>query len=204
MALAALLVGVVLVPGAASAAPTPDNSTTSENGTVGVDDAPLGILDGDRNASRPTAQRINQQLADGLYVTGVDWRDGYALLDVVSVRPGGLTEIAVTDSNSIGRTAGSGEVRFETYRIPSGRFELKVSATVASGDQTITVGVEDDLYWFSDAGTPQSDGWWPGLKDRYGSVLLWLSVSGSAMAGVFVTAGAYSIIGSRVKRRQDL
>ncbi len=130
-----------------------ENNTTTANQTTTGPPSPsevgFGILDAERG-DPGNATSILQTLQPNLAVTNIEYRDGFALVTVVNDRPRAVT-LKVTDSNSIDTSGGSGTVAYEEYTLPQGRFEVKVPASTADrgSDQTITIGVGENLYWFS-------------------------------------------------------
>jgi|AntRauMinimDraft_1070381.scaffolds.fasta_scaffold00053_3 hypothetical protein len=170
-----------------------ENTTTTTDGDgannssgPSIAEAAYGILTADReDPTEPTF--VIQTLRDGVLVTGIEYRDGYALLEVVNLRPRAVT-LDVTDSNSIDTDGGSGLVSHEQYTLPQGRFELKVPASVERGDQTITVGVGERLYYFSD----QSGGS-AGLLAKVGAGWVPWALGGATMF-TYVVGVAYVVL----------
>lgn len=195
----ALLIAGLAVPGVAAASSTTTatadtmdvhrQSQPEANNSTDAESAGWGILTAERGETDTNATSIERQLAPGLVVTSIDYRDGFALLTVVNSRAQPAT-LTITDSNSYDVDGGgSFEVAQETYTLPRGRFEMKVPASSDRGDQTIVVAssVMDSPIGFTDTG---SGG---GILQKVGSG--WLPWAlGGATAFTYIFGVAYLVL----------
>ncbi|MFH5798561.1 hypothetical protein [Haladaptatus sp. CMAA 1911] len=177
-------------------------STTTVNGTHGGSDLPFGVIDRLQKAiDDDNIPEYTQTLGGRVFVNSVEYRDGYAFVTITNA---GLdpVELGVVDSNSIRRSGGSGKVRSQNYVVPRGQYRLKVPATVRGGDQTFTVGTSENVYWFSDDGTPASDD--SLLPDTYSKGTYWLAAALGPMVAAFVALRSRQWIAGIVWQREDL
>jgi hypothetical protein len=157
-----------------------DAASSDESGDYA--DAGYGAVEADRGDVAMNSTLILRELAPGLAVREIRYKDGYALVELTNARPEAV-RLTVTDSNSYERGAETFEITEKTFTLPTGRFTLKIPAEKDRQYQQIvfSAGVIDNPVGFSN----QQTGGGPLPWDVGGTLVGWAGgVSAVGISGL--------------------